>query len=254
MSAKNTINEALFYVFCQILMIWRRYVSRPKIVSIAGVDIVIDKKIISHSMVTSLYRGYYERAEQHILNQTLSRDDKILELGGGIGFISSFASKKINMSESSITVVEANPELIPYIRKNHKQNSVTAIVHNCVLSNRNGETFFYLADNFWASSLDKLPERTEVSVPMKRFDEMIIASKSNYVIIDIEGGEYQLFVEDKIILPEIVNKLCIELHPSIIGDKAISNVIQTLLNQGFVMNLSLVKNDTVIFFNRQDKL
>ena len=103
-------------------------------------------------------------------------------------------------------------------------------------------------------SIDKLPERTEVSVPMKRFDEMIIASKSNYVIIDIEGGEYQLFVEDKIILPEIVNKLCIELHPSIIGDKAISNVIQTLLNQGFVMNLSLVKNDTVIFFNRQDKL
>jgi len=61
----------------------------------------------------------------------LKKDDTVLEIGGGCGFISSFIWKK--GLATKIHVVEASPEMIEVIRDTHQLNNVQAELHHEIL-------------------------------------------------------------------------------------------------------------------------
>ena len=83
---------------------------------------------------------------------------------------------------------------------------------------------------------------------MRRYDarEFIQRVKPTFLICDIEGGEQDLL---EYISLDGVKKLCIELHPHVIGNEATSKIFQNLLEQGFYCDF-LLSSGKVFFFER----
>jgi len=70
---------------------------------------------LSPKMRFNLRAGHYEAHEQVVLKKILSPDDRMVEVGGGIGFLSLVASK--TLPPGNILTVEANPQLVDLITK-----------------------------------------------------------------------------------------------------------------------------------------
>jgi len=49
-----------------------------------------------------------------------------------------------------------------------------------------------------------------------------------------------------------INKILIELHPNIIGNKSVSNIIKTLIDKGFCLDLFKSEN-SICYFYKGDK-
>ena len=216
----------------QLKYIARRIIQK-KIIVIHDVMLNIEHQSINKNLRHHFYKGTYEGEELKVLKQVLTSSDKILEIGAGIGFLSTFCAKFIG--DNNVVAYEANPQMIQKIKETYALNDINPTIHNIILSDRDGESDFYLEPEFWASSMIKISDQSKlVKVKTKNINSAITDNKTNFLIIDIEGGE-------KSLIPLIdfsnITKLLIELHPNILVDNAISIIIQDLLNKGFMLDV-----------------
>jgi len=77
----------------------------------------------------------------------------------------------------------------------------------------------------------------------KLIDEL----QPSFLIMDIEGAEVDL-ASERLNLHSL-KKLCIEMHPHIVGDEAITELIANLIRQGFILRMT-ESHDDVLFFSR----
>ncbi|CAN0002947.1 unnamed protein product, partial [Chrysoparadoxa australica] len=96
-------------------------------------------KIPKHPQITrgrmrgALKQGIYERKECDAVMRVVREGDRVLELGGGIGYMSTLLSVKKKVAR--VVSYEANPALIPYIRSVHAANDVTNVdLRNALLA------------------------------------------------------------------------------------------------------------------------
>ncbi|MGB0912206.1 MAG: FkbM family methyltransferase [Phaeobacter italicus] len=130
---------------------------------------------------------------------------------------------------------EANPHLIPYIRRVHAANGVTnAYLTHAVLAPKAGKQTFYVRENFLASSLSAMedePHQEEVEVPALDMNAVIADLKPSVLICDIEGAEADL-------LPQMdlsgLRAVLIETHPQWIGKEGIRRLFACLDAAGLV--------------------
>lgn len=190
--------------------------AKKDVVSVHGVKIAVDETAISPNIMQALTSGSYESVEARQLDGIVQKGERVVELGGGLGFISS----KIGLlgRAESITVYEANPDLIPLIERTHALNGVKAETLNAVVAPRaSAPTMpFYVRRDFWASSLSPDPYGYEraIDVPVVDFDAMLRARRPTMLVVDIEGGEEMLFQD---IALTGVRKVYLELHQNVIG-------------------------------------
>ncbi|MEM7212379.1 MAG: hypothetical protein AAF479_10885, partial [Pseudomonadota bacterium] len=64
-------------------------------------------------VINALRNGHYEKHEALALQYNLEPEDRLLDLGSGLGFVACKASQTI--PAANITCVEANPSLLPVI-------------------------------------------------------------------------------------------------------------------------------------------
>ena len=155
----------------------------------------------------------------------------VIELGGGIGYMSTLVSTKRQVK--SVHVFEANPNLIPYIEAVHAANGVTnAHVINAVLGPRKGRTDFYLRDPLLGSSMHRLEEKTDphsVKVDVLNARSTFKEIGANVLICDIEGAEVDL-------LPSLdlsgLRAAIVETHPQWIGPEGIKTVFRAFMDAG----------------------
>jgi len=211
----------------------RRYnvITQPKIVNIQDIKIPIGAHI-SEKIRRAMYVGEYESQEMKAIKSHLSPNDIVMELGTGIGLISSYCAKKIG-SERVFTY-EANPTLENFIHKTYELNHVSPQLEICILGEKAGEQTFYIGKNFWSSStVSSNQETTSVQVNVKSFNQEIQKINPNFLIIDIEGGEYELFQYADL---HQVEKMMIEVHPQAIGVEKANFVKQKIIDSGFQLN------------------
>lgn len=205
-----------------------RFLIHPFVI-IKGIKIPVDTNW-SYPMLKALYGKEYEGGEINILAGTLEKKDRVLEIGTGLGFISAFCAKKIG--EKNVMTFEANPFLEKRIRKLYQINNVSPNLRMALASTMNGYMdFFFEPIDIWSSSAIKLSQTSQlISVESVDINEVIKGFNPNYLIIDIEGAEYEL-------LPKIdlksINKIQIELHKKLIGDDKIEYLINYLRKEGF---------------------
>lgn len=161
------------------------------------------------SIKERLETGAWESEEIQMLKKYLDKDDAILELGACIGFLGVYANRILS-NPTRHTVIEANPELIEVILKNINLNNSKFNVLNCIIGNPNEiEQDFIISDFILGSSVYGTQGK-KVKVPIKSLEDF--TNKHNFIIIDIEGGEYKL-INDNLQHLSKFNKIIIEFHP-----------------------------------------
>lgn len=181
----------------------------------------------------ALKQGTYERKECDAVLRVVRPGDRVLELGGGIGYMSTLLSVKAGAAH--VTSYEANPALIPYIRSVHAANSVTNVdLRNALLSPEAGAPVpFYIRRNFLASSMDPSTEKDaitqEVAIDRHALAPVLSEVQPDVLVCDIEGAEATL-------LPagdwSGLSAAVIELHPQWIGQSGVQAVFDAMMRAG----------------------
>ena len=216
-----------------------------------GVRIPLDPEIITPKIARKLHKEFYETPEVTGLPKFLTSGDRVLELGSGIGFISTFMVKSIGVD--AVTCVEANPKLCKFISEVHRANDVgNAEIFNGVALPDGDPCLakehvpFYVSDPFWSSSLSAPSDGSGVSVnvPTISLSKLVADVKPTAIICDIEGGEMDLF--ETVDLTG-VRYVFMELHTRRIGGKGIIKVFEKMHRHGFYYRQKVSVADTVLF-------
>lgn len=211
--------------------------------TIDGIVIQFTPDVVSPAIVQQIYTEYYEEAERHLVGALVEAGDSVLELGSGLGFISSVIGRQRPKIQVS---VEADPRLYPLLRKNLENNGVTgAEVLSGIVGAHDGEVDFFSGDHFIGSSLHRTGEHSDRrSVHCHAIAPLFERFAFNCLIIDVEGAEHELLD----VLPLAgVDKLCIELHPHIIGPEKVTRVVARLLEAGFLLDLQQHSGQVLVF-------
>lgn len=236
--AKELIDRISFH----LKYIFRKYLN-VTVINIRGVKLKVDNPSITEKIKNNIYKEFYEAYERSILEQTLETNDVVLDVGGGLGYIAAVCARRVQRVE----VIEANPSLIPIIEETLRINGVSAQVHNGVLAENDGVTNFYVAPHFWASSITPISDALTTQVPTIACRTFMNRLRPSYLVMDIEGGEIALIPS----LPlESIQKICIEIHPSIVGQQAVDEMVKSIVERGFALN-SQVSRRYQLFFRRE---
>lgn len=219
--------------------------GRPRKVDLNGVIIDLDCQAISDRVARSMYLQLYERAETGVVLRTLEQGDRVLELGAGIGYMSTLCARKIG--SENVNAVEANPAMEAEIRRTYRLNDVAPNLEMCVLGDSDGETTFHVEDNYSSSSVHDRGGRP-VTVRQRSFSGLLAELRPTYLICDIEGAEVPLLINTAL---DGVRKVCIEIHPHIIGDAACSQLVHKLLAEGFACNWDRSGGRVYFFYREQ---
>lgn len=192
-----------------------------------GVLIPIFPGVFSDNIIGSVRAGSYEAHEAAELDALIQPDEIILEIGAGCGFISTHCAK--NPNTRAVFCVEANPSLIEVIRFTHRINQVQVTLFHEILAREEGETDFYLHEDFWASGTHSFlgkPVKVRTTPFQQRLDEI----RPTMLVVDIEGGEESLF--EGVDLTG-VKKIMVEVHQPTIGRRGMKKLFDLLSAQGF---------------------
>lgn len=226
-------------------------VSYSEIITSNGVKIPFDPDIITPKIERPMRNNRYEGGECKALREHLQVGDRVLELGAGIGLLSTVAA--LQEGVETVTSIEANPDLIPHIRETHRLNDVTNIdLRNGVVSDADDETMkFYLRADFWASSMepDSRRYKSVVDVPNLRMHDLLAELRPTVIVCDIEGAELGLFEDQDL---SSVRVMILELHPKVYGPEGLARIMSGLAAQGFEP-IPIDKPTTVRTFLRKAK-
>ena len=211
--------------------------SLPRFIRSCGMRFPYDPAIIDKRIRKALHRETYEAREYDALRALVRKRDVVMELGGGIGFMSTAAARLCKAR--SVTSFEANPALIPYIRDVHKANGVSerASVRNAVLAGRKGKPVdFYVRRNLLASSMAPQKDDEEKDavlsvekVEVQGINTVIRELQPTVLICDIEGAEAQLLPKADL---SCFRLAIVELHPQWIGQEGVQAVFDTMHTAG----------------------
>lgn len=170
--------------------------------------------LADEQMVNRIKINKYESDELLLLNHIFGIEDlTILELGGCLGFISVIVNKLLNNPHNHV-VLEANPNVMKYLKYNKQINNCSFKLENVMLSNRSDGTF-YSYDKLIAGSSHRLDdvERNKTKHIITTTNLSGLEKKYNltfdFLIMDIEGGELE-FLEDFTLVN--FKYMLIELH------------------------------------------
>lgn len=196
-------------------------------------------KIPKHPQLTTgrvrgaLRDNLYERKECDAVMRVVQKGDRVLELGGGIGYMSTLLSVKKQVEK--VVSYEANPSLIPYIKSVHAANDVSNVdLRNALLSPEAGDPVpFYVRKNFLGSSMDRDADPDtiieEVQIAQHPIGPVLEDLKPDVLVCDIEGAEAHL-------LPAGdwtgLRAAIIELHPQWIGQAGVQAVFDAMHKAG----------------------
>lgn len=188
-------------------------------------------KGLNDNMKAVIVRDIYEAAEKVICKNVIRPGDRILELGGAIGYIGLHCL--INCGAKSVVSVEANPETANRLRDNYRLNGREAVVIEAAVSDTDGPVEFSIGPDFWEDGLATSREgRRNISVPGRTFEKLLEQTEPapNVLISDIEGAESIIRWS---MIPLCIEKIVIELHPRQYGIGTTYRIIGGMIKAGF---------------------
>lgn len=214
--------------------------------SYRGLDVPISGEDCIKNIIDGLMPGHYETPEIETLLHLLRSNDKVLEVGVGLGVVSGLAGKTVPSAQ--IECFEANPELIASIKDLHTLNDLTNInLHNEILIRGPGgeSRNFYVHCSFAEGSLiqSKSTVRT-VRVSRASIEEKLASFSPDILVVDIEGVEDELLSGLEL---QGIRGLVLELHPTVLSRAAEARIYATCLAAGLFPRVDLSSANVVAF-------
>lgn len=217
-----------------------------KFIHSRGMKFPDDPSILRGRLRKMLRQNTYESKESEAVLRVVREGDRVVELGAGVGYMSTLVASKRKVA--SVHSFEANPNLIPYIRRVHAANGLTnAEVTNAILGAQAGSVDFHVRDDILSSSMTRFegeepPQTHQIDVldAGAVFDDL----QPNVLICDIEGAEVDL-------IPELnltgLRAAIIELHPQWIGPEGVNKVFSAFMSAGLAYYHRGSQNKVVSF-------
>ena len=172
----------------------------------------------------------YEYNDRKLIEKYITRKNKSIILGGGIGFIPTLTFKN---SKNQILVFEVNKEIIQNLNKNLLDNKVKfKIYNNNLVYKKTKNKYFYFTNDFLSTS-SKTESKKKIII--KNLETKIIRNfnKFNTLILDIEGDE-EYYIQN-IKKFKKIKYLFFELHHNIIKKDKIINLMKILKLNKFIL-------------------
>jgi FkbM family methyltransferase len=195
-----------------------------------------DRTVLGRKVRRLLRARDYETKEYEAVRALVGPEDTVMELGAGIGFMSTVAARLCKVR--AVTAYEANPALIPYIRAVHAANGVTdrVTVRNALLAGAAGDPVdFYVRKNLLASSMEPMQGDRDggvvstASVPVEDINAALRDIAPSILICDIEGAEADLLPRADL---SGLRAAIVELHPQWIGQTGVQAVFDSMHRAG----------------------
>lgn len=202
-----------------------------KTLVVHGLEVPVSSDDVSPVIWKALQSGSYEGKEARWALRAARPDDRILELGAGIGVITSLLA---GVPGAHVWAFEANPRAVTIARRvlaaNRRPN--VTLAEGIAAAGPPRDFVFYLRRDFWMSSLVEHQGDYETTMTIQSFDidHFIAAQKIDLLVMDIEGGEHDLLTKAE--LPG-VERLFLELHDHLYALAGIRDIMEALAAKGF---------------------
>lgn len=200
------------------------------VADVEGIKMRIDPRMSSFQ-VKKLLSGRHTQHERELMIPLLEPDDIVMELGGGIGMLSTACALKIGGDR--VHSYEANPTMESLIQANYSLNGVNPSMKMCMLDEKPGTCTFHVSEHFARSSAYQLKDQgktTAYEVPVESLNDEIHRIKPTVLIMDVQGSEGKLLSFADL---SRIRKLLVEVHSNVIGISRVNELRRQLRNQGF---------------------
>lgn len=213
-----------------------------------GVKLRAPSDIITPSIAAAISSGDYEAEEARITRKALAEGDRVLEIGAGLGFITTKIAR--DMRVATLSAYEADPRMAWHATDTLRRNGFADIkVVNGMLGDDDaagGFAQFRLRPDFWMSSAfdtDIAADRV-VSTPIYAINDVLRDQAISIIVCDIEGAEVDLLSDADLTL---VDRIVVELHDHITGLSGVARLYAALAHKGFVYDPRCSEGSVVLF-------
>lgn len=223
-----------------------RVTLRPP-ATVRGVRLRI-RPTVSRVMRQHIYEGNYEKGELDLIDQYLEPQDRVMELGGGLGVISTFCARRVG--SRNVITYEGNPALESYILETWASNEVNPKLVPALMGTQEGQADLYLGRSLWGATMvprERDLDRSHLRRPVRAFNKERQRFDPTFVVMDIEGSEYDVVQGAEW---GNVRGLVMELHPWYLGPQKAETVKQCLVRAGFKLRQQDA-NQQYLYFSRK---
>lgn len=214
-----------------------------------GITIPLTSEDVSPVIWQALTSGSYEAKEARGICKAVKQNDRVLELGAGIGVITSLIAK---IPGVSVWAFEANPSTVALARRVMSANNADNVVlsQGILTPGEPQEFHFYVREDLWMSSMDENqgPYIDRISLTSADLDAFIHDQNINVLVMDIEGAERQLLQRAEL---DGIERIYLELHDHLYGLGGIRDIMLAMAQKGFAYD-PRASNGACVLFNRDD--
>ena len=202
-----------------------------ELVTLHGIKIPLSPDEVSPVIWQAITSGRYEAKEAKWVFKAVKRGDRVLELGSGIGVITSLMA---TIPDVRIWAFEANPSTAALAQRVIEANTAgnVTLTQGILTAGEPTEHRFYVRKDLWMSSMDKDqgPYEHEITLASANIDDFIAAQNINVLVMDIEGAERDLLQKADL---QGVERIFLELHDHLYGLAGIRDITQALAEKGY---------------------
>ncbi|HWD14049.1 FkbM family methyltransferase [Pseudochrobactrum sp. sp1633] len=202
-----------------------------ELVTLHGIKIPLSPDEVSPVIWQAITSGRYEAKEAKWVFKAVKRGDRVLELGSGIGVITSLMA---TIPDVRIWAFEANPTTAALAQRVIEANTAgnVTLTQGILTAGEPTEHRFYVRKDLWMSSMDKDqgPYEHEILLASANIDDFIAAQNINVLVMDIEGAERDLLQKADL---QGVERIFLELHDHLYGLAGIRDITQALAEKGY---------------------
>lgn len=180
---------------------------------VRDVRVNLGHETVDATMAARLLRGY-ESDEVRFVNAHLPSDIAVIEMGGGIGYVSCVIQFNLD-DDTPHHVLEPNPELLDALEANRSLNDADFVIHDLAYDPIQQSVPFFTAEVPTGGST-KIDRGNGLSVPATSLQELgrNLDVEEFTLVCDIERAEVQLLEEEMQYLEGRCKMIILEWHVS----------------------------------------
>lgn len=210
-----------------------------------GIILPLAQDEVSPVIWQALKDGSYEAKEARNVSRAVKPGDRVLELGSGIGVITSIIAR---IPDVSVFAFEANPSTARLAARILEANGATNVTFSQGLLTASDPAThsFYVRRDLWMSSMDENqgPYESRIEIGSANIDEFIQRHRINALVMDIEGAERDLLRDAKL---EGVERIFVELHDHLYSLSGVRDITQALAQKGYAYDPRGSRGPCVLF-------
>jgi len=173
----------------------------------------------------------YELNDRVIIEKNLTKKNKCIIIGGGIGFI---ATLTYHITKNKILVFEINKEILNNLKKNLKINKSKFKIYNSNLTLRKNynKKYYFDTNNFLTNSIFR---NTKKKIKFNNLFYKKIKKFENFNTLIIDGEGIEKHYVENIKKLKSIKHLIFEFHSDILNENKKKKIFNILSKQNFYL-------------------